>query len=142
MAKDVIIHIEGIVKGMEEDSILTKAVGTHSILKETHYIQYEEEVPEEDSISKNRIKIGASRIELTKKGKSSSRMVFDLKEKTEAIYETGYGSMCFDIGTKAIRLEEGPERLRVQLEYTLFTNDTPISDHRITITVDSVLPKE
>lgn len=137
MTKDVMIHIEGIVEGMEEESIITKAVGTHSIHKDMHYIQYEEEVPEEEEITKNRIKIGATRIELTKKGKSSSRMAFDLKEKTEAIYETAYGSMYFDITTKGIRLEEEPERLRVQLEYSLLNNDTPISDHRITITVDS-----
>lgn len=137
MTKEVSVKIEGLQLGSEEEIITTMTTGTYHIHENRHYIQYEETLLEEEAISKNTIKIAPNRIELTKKGANSSQMIFDLNESTEAVYQTPYGNLVLEIKTTKIILSEVPDKLLVEMEYSLSTNDSHLSDNRITMFITS-----
>ena len=46
MTKEVSIMMEGIQKGLEDEPILTIASGTYHVLRDKHYIQFEEQAEE------------------------------------------------------------------------------------------------
>ncbi|MHB8129386.1 MAG: YwiB family protein [Mobilitalea sp.] len=137
MTKEVSIKIEGLQLESEEEIITTMTTGTYHLHENRHYIQYDEALLEEEAITKNMIKITPKRIELAKKGANSSQMIFDLNESTEAIYQTPYGNLVLEIMTTKIILSEEPDKLLVEMEYSLSTNDSHLSDNRITMSITS-----
>ncbi|MDF2485809.1 MAG: hypothetical protein K0R46_1977 [Herbinix sp.] len=135
MTKEVSITIEGIQLGSEEAPIRMIASGVYHMHKDKHYIQYDEQSEDGQGSIKNMIKIGLTRIEMTKKGAGSSEMTFDLNQTTEVIYCTPYGTLVFEAKTSQITVEEKEEEIVVRLEYSLYTNEAPISDNRTTIRI-------
>lgn len=138
MTKEVLVTIEGLQKGIEEDSIITSASGTYHFTKGKHYIQYDEPIAESNTVSKNIIKIEPSQVILSKKLLQMTEMVFDLKEITQTAYHTPYGSLIFDIKTSSIQINEEPEKIVVIMEYALSAEESHVSDNSITITVTSL----
>jgi uncharacterized beta-barrel protein YwiB (DUF1934 family) len=137
MTKEVIISIEGLQQGSEEEPVVMTASGTYHLLKGRHYIQYDEKSEEGEGVTKSTIKISLTKIELSKKGANSSQMDFDINDETIAIYHTPYGSLAFDVKTSEIVLDEAQDRLRVKLEYSLSSNDSHVSNNRIMICIES-----
>ncbi len=137
MTKEVSIIIEGTQIGIEEEPILITAAGTYHMHNDKHYIQYEELSEDGLGHSKNLIKIGATKIEMTKKGASNSEMSFDLKHITPVIYQTPYGSLCFQAQTAQFTVEETNHTLKVTMEYSLYSNEEHISDNRTIIRIQS-----
>jgi uncharacterized beta-barrel protein YwiB (DUF1934 family) len=135
MTKEVFVTIEGLQLGSEEESVTTSTCGTYYLREDKHYIQYEETLSEGDGITRNTIKIAPRRIDLTKKGANCSQMIFDLNETTEAVYQTPYGNLILEIKTTKIVFYEAPEKLQVELEYSLSTNGSHLSDNRIIIII-------
>jgi uncharacterized beta-barrel protein YwiB (DUF1934 family) len=138
MTKEVFITIEGRLLE-EEEPVILRVPGTYHFTKGSHYIQYEEKLPESDAITKNIIKITPSQVTLSRKGKQLSRMIFDRKETTQAVYQTAYGSLLFELKTQSILLNEGKDNLELKMEYSLSVNDAHLSDNRITVNVTSKL---
>jgi uncharacterized beta-barrel protein YwiB (DUF1934 family) len=134
MTKEVSVIIEGLQLGSEEEPLTTTAFGTYHLHNGKHYIQYEERL-EVGEVTKNTIKIGLTRVDLSKNGVNSSQMAFDLNEITSSVYQTPYGSLSFEIKTTKILLTEAQDRLLVQLDYTLFANEAHLLDNSIKISI-------
>ncbi len=137
MTKEVSIIIEGTQIGVEEEPILITASGTYHMHNDKHYIQYEELSEDGLGRSKNMIKIGAEKIEMTKRGASSSEMSFDLMHTTPVTYQTPYGSLCFQAQTSQFIVEETNHTLEVTMEYSLYSKEEHISDNRTIIRIRS-----
>jgi uncharacterized beta-barrel protein YwiB (DUF1934 family) len=134
MTEKISITIEGRQAGMDEPVVMT-AIGTYHFINGRHYIQYDEAIPDTGEVTKNIIKINKSGISLTKKGKQSSQLEFDFKEKTQAIYHTPYGNLTFGVSTKSINMREEPGRIEVRLSYSLYADDSHVSDNTISIRI-------
>ncbi len=137
MTKDIIVNIEGRQLDSDEMVMIFKADGVYHLQNKKHYIQYNEPAETEGAIIKNMIKITPNRIEITKKGAASSQMYFDTDQNTEAIYQTPYGDLCFQVKTSGISLEETENSILVKLEYTLYTEGSHLSDHRTVIMIQA-----
>jgi len=137
MTKEVSVKIEGLQLGSEEEIITTMAIGTYHLQESRHYIKYDETPLEGAKITKNSIIIAPMRIELTKSGANSPQMIFDLKESTEAVYQTPYGNLILQIKTTRIVISELPDELQILLEYNLLTNDSHLSDNTIKMSITS-----
>lgn len=135
MTKEVSVTIEGIQLGTEEEPIISTASGTYHLHNDKHYIQYNETVEDGEGMIKSIIKISRTQIEMTKKGAITSQMTFDLCEMTEAIYQTPFGSLFFEVKTSKIQVEELPGRIEVGLEYSLSSNGELMSDNRTLIKI-------
>ncbi len=133
MTKDVIVTIEGRQLDSDELVMIFKADARYHLQHKKHYIQYDEPAEAEGAVIKNMIKISAERIEITKKGAASSQMYFDLSQNTEAIYQTPYGDLCFQVKTSGIFIEETESSMLVKLEYTLYSEGAHLSEHKTVI---------
>ena len=135
MTKQVLITIEGRQINGDEEPIIITAPGTYHFTNGRHYIQYDEKLEESETVSKNTIKIGTSKVVLVKKLLQISEMVFDLNEITQTVYQTPYGNLVFDVKTYSILLKEGAEKIEVFMEYSLSADSALVSDNSITVTV-------
>lgn len=152
MNGNVSIFIEGLVRGEDESSIITKATGVYRMLDDVHILKYMESAvkrdEESDALDKgsisadedcvNTIKISSGLVEMIKMGENSTHMVFDLSRSTQSVYDTPYGSLYFQVETRRIDIEEKENELVLDMEYSLSHEDSHISDNRIYLTVNEV----
>lgn len=138
MTKEVLISIEGLQLGSEEEPIITKVTGTYHFTNGRHYIQYEEK-SEEEAITKNSIKITPAKVTLSKKGITNSVMEFIMDEVTQAIYNTPYGNLIFHIKTSFMLLEESKDLIEMKMGYSLSSDASKLSDNRISIKISSII---
>jgi uncharacterized beta-barrel protein YwiB (DUF1934 family) len=136
MTKEVDVVIEGFQSGQDE-SVITTASGTHHLYEGKHYIRYEDNSFDGVIATKNQIKISDNQIEITKKDKNVTRLTFDLKKKTDAVIQTPFGSMLFEVKTKNLQMKDKEDRLLIDLEYTLYDQGNFISDNRVSVQVIS-----
>lgn len=139
MTKEVLIIIEGLQLGSEEEPIITKVTGTYHFKNGRHYIQYEDKLSEEEAITKNSIKIAPAMVTLSKKGKANSVMEFILDEITQAIYSTPYGNLILDIKTNSILLKESNDLIEMKMGYSLSTDASHLSDNSIRIKISPII---
>jgi uncharacterized beta-barrel protein YwiB (DUF1934 family) len=139
MTKEVSITIEGVQIGAEEAPILMTASGTYHMQNGKHYIQYEEQPEEGQGCIKNMIKISAVEVAMTKKGTANSEMNFVLNHNSQITYQTPYGNLFFEAQTSLIKVVEKDTSLEVTMEYSLFSNEDHISDHRTIIRIHPTL---
>jgi uncharacterized beta-barrel protein YwiB (DUF1934 family) len=72
-----------------------------------------------------------------KKGKQLTQMNFELQDVTQANYQTPYGSLTLEIKTTKILIMVTDEKIEVKLEYSLSTEDSPLSDNSLTILIET-----
>jgi uncharacterized beta-barrel protein YwiB (DUF1934 family) len=138
MKKEVLITIEGLQLGTEEEAITVQAQGQYHLRNGKHFIYYDEMDDEAKTVTKCSLKISRNHIELTKKGVGTSRMMFDPSELTDAVYQTPFGSLYFDIQTMSLQIVEAEENIQIALVYSLFNKDIPISDHKLIVRINSI----
>jgi uncharacterized beta-barrel protein YwiB (DUF1934 family) len=137
MTKEVTITIDGIPTEDEEGAVSITAPGVYHYRNGKHFIHYEDKGENGEEAVKNTIKIASDKIEITKKGVNTTQMLFETEGITENCYHTPYGSLLLQIKTTKMQVEEGPDDLRIKLQYTLSSEGRHISDHSITIKVSS-----
>ncbi len=138
MTKEVSIIIEGVQLGSEEEPIIITASGTYHLHNDKHYIQYEEMSEEGHGSVQNRIKLSMTQVEMIKKSATNSQMSFDLNRRTEIIYQTPYGNLFFEAKTTLLTITETERLIEATLEYSLYSNDEPISDNRTIIRITAI----
>lgn len=141
MTKEVTIKIKGIQLGMEEEFLTLTAPGIYHLTNGKHYIQYDEKLEDNPAVLRNTLKISSSSVLLIRKAgqqNQHSRMLFELNETTQTTYPTPYGSLPLDIKTKSIRLAEASDNIEVILEYSLYSDDSPLSDNVLSILIEAV----
>ena len=138
MTKNVIISLTGLQYAVEEEEAPIEVINFGQYYKkgEKHYLLYEE--TEESGIAtKCRIKVSAKELELYKRDRSGTRLLFVPGEEYLTNYETPYGSLLVGVVTHSLELYEEEEFLRATLKYTLDINGEKMGNCTLVLKVQS-----
>ena len=143
MNKEVLLTISGLQADAYEKTnyadapiAITTAASYYS-QNGKHFILFEEIDEDTGAITKNRLKIGGSSMELTKTGYVNSQLVFEENTTTISYYETPFGRLSLGIESGNFYIEESEHALDVALKYTLHVNSEPIVQCDLTVNVQS-----
>lgn len=135
MKKNVVITVRGLQRAVDEDEpVEVISAGTYLRKDDTHYLSYEE-ADDDGKITKNRIKITPSSVEMTKQGTFATRMVFVPGQQYHACYATPFGEMTLGMTTKHMVVTEEEKELSVELCYDLEINGSFVSECELDIEV-------
>ena len=138
MTKNVIISLTGLQYAVEEEEAPIEVInfGQHYKKGEKHYLLYEE-TEESGTATKCRIKVSAKELELHKRDRSGTRLLFVPGEEYLTNYETPYGSLLVGVVTHSLELYEEEEFLRATLKYTLDINGEKMGNCTLVLKVQS-----
>ena len=137
MNKEVIINISGLqLDAGTEEPIELMTTGDYYLKNGKHYVIYDE-LTDDSQVVKNRLKISPKVVEVTKKGASSSHMVFERGKENLTYYDTPFGSLLLGINTSKIDLEEKEDSMALHIVYGLSINSDHVSDCSIDVSIAS-----
>lgn len=137
MNKEVIINISGLqLDAGTEEPIELMTTGDYYLKNGKHYVIYDE-LTDDSQVVKNRLKISPKVVEVTKKGVSSSHMVFERGKENLTYYDTPFGSLLLGINTSKIDLEEKEDSMALHIDYGLSINSDHVSDCSIDVSIAS-----
>lgn len=138
MTKNVIISLTGLQYVAEEAEAPIEVInfGTYYKKGEKHYLLYEE-TEENGAAVKCRIKVSENELELQKKDRSNTRLLFLPGEEYLTNYETPYGGLLVGVNTYSIELFEEEEFLRATLRYGLEINNEKTGECTLVLKVQS-----
>lgn len=137
MNKEVIINISGLqLDAGTEEPIELMTTGDYYLKNGKHYVIYDE-LTDDSQVVKNRLKISPKVVEVTKKGASSSHMVFERGKENLTYYDTPFGSLLLGINTSKIDLEEKEDSMALHIDYGLSINSDHVSDCSIDVSIAS-----
>ena len=137
MNKEVIINISGLqLDAGTEEPIELMTTGDYYLKNGKHYVIYDE-LTDDSQVVKNRLKISPKVVEVTKKGASSSHMVFERGQENLTYYDTPFGSLLLGINTSKIDLEEKEDSMALHIDYGLSINSDHVSDCSIDVSIAS-----
>ena len=135
MKKDVLISITGLhygdwnADGEEAEPIEVITPATYYLKNGKHYVIYDEIVEGMPGSIRNTVKItGDSMFEVTKNGRSGSRMVFEKDKMNMTNYQTPYGEVLVGIHTRDIQVHVEEENIDVEISYGLDVNEEAVSE--------------
>lgn len=135
MKKNVVITVRGLQRAVSDDEpVEVISAGTYLRKADTHYLSYEE-ADEDGKITKNRIKITPSSVEMTKQGGITTQMIFILGQKQYACYATPFGELTLGMTTNYISVAEEEQRISAELRYDLEINGAHMSECELDIDV-------
>jgi len=135
MKKNVVITVRGLQRQVDEDEpVEVISAGTYLRKDDTHYLSYEE-ADEDGKLTKNRIKVTSSSVEMTKQGGITTQMIFAEGQKHYACYDTPFGELTLGMTTKSVTVMEENNQISVALRYDLEINDTHMSECELDIEV-------
>ena len=136
-SEDVLISIRGLhalAETPQEDiEVIFPAVCRK--LGDTWYVQYTEPVEGMDGEIRNLIKLRSDGIEVTKKGLTSTHMIFEPGKRTSTWYETPLGSIALGITATEVSFRETEYELEASAVYALEIEDQHTADCMIRIRV-------
>lgn len=137
MTKDVLINISGLQVDVDSDEpIEVMTTGAYYLKNGKHYILYDE-IAENHEVIKNILKIGPQTVELTKKGGSSSHMVFEKGKENLSYYDTPFGSLLLGVNTSSIEWKEQENHMKLRVNYDLTINSDHVSNCIIDVSIQS-----
>ena len=137
MNKEVIINISGLqLDAGTEEPIELMTTGDYYLKNGKHYVIYDE-LTDDSQVVKNRLKISPKVVDVTKKGASSSHMVFERGKENLTYYDTPFGSLLLGINTSKIDLEEKEDSMALHIDYGLSINSDHVSDCSIDVSIAS-----
>lgn len=138
MTKDVLVSISGahMVNG-ESDDVSVITAGTYYLKNGKHYILYDELIEGVEEAVRNTIKVGDNTVEIIKNGSVRSHMIFEQEKTNICCYAMPFGQMMVGVNTDDIVIEESPDRLLVEIEYSLEVNYETVSQCHIMIDIRS-----
>ncbi|MBQ8799170.1 MAG: DUF1934 domain-containing protein [Lachnospiraceae bacterium] len=138
MTKNVIISLTGLQYAVEEEEAPIEVINFGQYYKkgDKHYLLYEE-TDETGRATKCRIKVSEKELELQKRDRSNTRLLFLPGEQYLTNYETPYGSLLVGVNTRSLELYEEEEFLRATLKYGLELNGEHTGDCTLVLKVQS-----
>ena len=137
MTKDVLINISGLQVDVDSDEpIEVMTTGAYYLKNGKHYILYDE-IADDNEVVKNILKIGPQTVELTKKGGSSSHMVFEKGKENLSYYDTPFGSLLLGVNTSSIEWKEQENHMKLRVNYDLTINSDHVSNCIIDVSIQS-----
>lgn len=138
MTRDVLITISGILMIDEDDSDVEMMVrGDYYQKNGKHYILFEEMMEGFEGKVKNVIKVSGRGIDIIKRGIANVHMQFEKNKKNLSCYTTPLGDMVVGIQANKIRINEEPDSLKVDIDYSLDVNYEHLSECSIRVDVQS-----
>jgi len=138
VTKNVIISLTGLQYAMEEEEAPIEVINFGQYYKkgEKHYLLYEE-TDESGRATKCRIKVSEKELELQKRDRLNTRLLFLPGEQYLTNYETPYGGLLVGVNTRSLELYEEEEFLRATLKYGLELNGEKTGDCTLVLKVQS-----
>ena len=121
----------------QEDVIELKTIGRYEIKNDKIYIKYRE-TDEKGITTSTLIKVLENQVILTRSGGTDSRMIIEKGKQNSCFYSSFGAGLILDIYGRLIENKLSEDGGRLNLEYTLSMNSSPISENRIEITVKEV----
>jgi len=147
MNKDVLIKIKGLqheYTNIYGNGVQTIQRGQYKKVSGRHIVTYEE-LPGSSGITpgtpvKNLLKIDpdAGSVSLTKRGQTSTDMLFKEGYYHTGIYETAFGTLQAGFITSRLVITEEADCINIQIDYGLELNYSHISDCTVYINICSV----
>lgn len=103
-----------------------------------HYLLYDEAMEGFKETVKTKVKFGEGGLEIVRSGPVSVRMLFEENTKNMTSYNTPYGNIILGINTKKISISDSPDNILVSVDYSLESDDKPVSECSISIKIQSV----
>ena len=139
MTKDVLITISGVqMLDADEADVEMVTRGDYYQKNGKHYILYDEVMEGFNGRVRNVIKISPDSVDISKKGAASAHMQFEKNKKNLSCYTTPLGDLMIGIHTNRISIDEGQDRLKINVEYSLDINYQHASECSISVNVQSV----
>lgn len=137
MTKEVWVSIRGLqsVDMQSQDPIEVIYAGEYYFRNGKHYVLYEEALDGVGKILKNRLKITEDCVEMVKKGRSVTQMIFKKGARNQSDYQTDYGTLRLGLYTREIRLAGQEDRISVEMEYALDMSEAPLADCTLMIQI-------
>lgn len=142
MTNDVIVKLSGLQYNDDNpnpEPIEIISPGSYYAKNDSHYIIYDEFSEDSSGVTNNKIKLKNNCVEITKKGTTNVKMVFEKDKKMHTYYQTPYGSLLVAILANNINVSETEKELAIKIDYELEIDSQPLADCKIQITV---CPKE
>lgn len=138
MTKNVIISLTGLQYAMEEEEAPIEVINFGQYYKKgnKHYLLYEE-TDENGKATKCRIKVSEKELELLKRDRLNTRLLFLPGEEYLANYETPYGSLLIGVNTHSMEFYEEEEFLKTTLKYGLEINGEKTGECTLVLKVQS-----
>lgn len=138
MTKDVLITISGVQMLDDDDEDVEMVTrGDYYQKNGKHYIMYDEQMEGFEGTVKNIIKVSPDSVDIIKKGITSAHMQFEKNKKNLSCYTTPLGDMVVGIQANRIKINEEPDSLLVNVDYSLDINYEHLSDCSIRLDVQS-----
>lgn len=139
MTEDVFVSITGLHAAPDEPEEEIEVIFPGKCRKtgDTWCIQYSEPVEGMDGEIRNLIKLRDHRVEVTKRGLTSTHMVFEEGKKNVTWYETPLGSIELGIAATNVQIVEDSDTIIAQAVYALEINQTILADCSLSISVRS-----
>lgn len=136
MKREVQLSITGLQTGAEQSDVQQVTSGAEYFQRDgIQYLLYEESQEGTEELQKCRIRLSPGKMELTRRGQMSVRMIFEKNKKHMAEYQTPFGALELGIETREMELLEEEGYMKIQVDYALEMNGTHLSDCRIEIQV-------
>lgn len=136
MTKEVIISINGMHRS-DGDMVIDKThMGNYYLKDGVHYVFFEE-VSDDGSMYKNSVRISESKVEVSKKGDVSYRMIFEASKNNVSYYHTPFGTMEVHIFTENIEIKEEESSIGVKVDYALEIDGEHMADCKAAIEISS-----
>ena len=138
MTKDVLLSISGLQYEIEENEALEVITpGEYYFKNGKHYILYEEVHEEDQTITKNTIKVSEDQIDILRKGTINVHMTFEENKNNITFYNTPFGQLLIGINTYKIEKDIKDDGMLLKITYGLEVNYAHISNCTIKIHIKS-----
>lgn len=138
MEKEVLLALKGLQFAMDEEgaqALETITPAEYYKKNNSHYVIYDEVAEGFGDSTKNIIKFTDSQMEVTKRGLVNVHMVFEEKKKNMTSYVTPFGNILIGIDTDQVDIKEDPDRINVNVAYSLEANYEHMADCRIEMNI-------
>jgi uncharacterized beta-barrel protein YwiB (DUF1934 family) len=129
------ISVRGIQRDDEGNEAVTESVSTGEFFEKngTIYLLFEEETEDAGRV-RTRLAYKDGRLELTKKGALSARMVFEQGRTHMTEYATPYGILKLGVATFDVSMDLSEDRLEICVCYALTDGEEVLSECETLVT--------
>lgn len=138
MTKNVVISLTGLqyVQSEADAPIEVITFGSYFVKDDEIFLFYEE-IQDDQSTVKCRIRIGENRVEMNKQDDAHTRLCFEKGEKTITNYRTPYGDILVGLTTYEVHRLLTEDYAEITLKYALDINDEKAADCTLVVKVQS-----
>lgn len=141
MTKDIILTISGLhaTEGESDEPVEVMTPGQYFYKNGKHYVLFDEVMEGVEGEIKSTVKFTEDMVELTRKGGTATRMVFQKEREHIALYRTPIGPLSISVYTDSIRMDIGEHEIDVEIDYSIKAEEQIITASKVNL---NICPKE